>query len=122
MKKTSVQAPVPLLVLLVEDHPVVGRGMKSLLESEGYEVLWAKDTKEARTAYDLRRGEIKKAVLDGSMAGTSGDTTVPLIEYMKADGFGGLMLATSGLDYLVEEMMAAGCTAHCLKMDFLKHL
>jgi len=110
------------LVLLVEDHPIVGNGMKSHLEAEGYEVIWAKDTKEARTAYDLRKGEIKKAVLDGSMAGTSGDTTVPLIEYMKTDGFEGLMLATSGLDYLVKEMMIAGCTDHCHKMDFLKHL
>ena len=110
------------LVLLVEDHPIVGKGMKSILESEGYEVIWAKDTKEARAAYDLHKGEIVKAIFDGSLAGTSGDTTVPLIEYMKADGFGGLMLATSGLDYLVKEMMAAGCTDHCHKMDFLKHL
>lgn len=110
------------LVLLVEDHFMCGRGMKTLLELEGYEVIWAKDTKEAREAYDLRKGEIAKIILDGEMTETSKDTTIPLIEHMKADGFKGLMLATSSLDSLVREMMKAGCTAHCHKTDFLNHL
>lgn len=110
------------LVLLVEDHHVVGENMKKLMEYEGFEVVWATNTPDALKAFDSRKDQLAAIILDGYLESTSGDTTIPLIGYMKTKGFKGYMLATSGSLEMRREMMKAGCTDHCPKEHFMSHL
>lgn len=49
-------------LLLVEDDPVLGRGLQLNLELEGYKVDWSKDLATARTKFDST--EYKMIILD----------------------------------------------------------
>ena len=109
-----------LLVLLVEDHDINGRYMKELLECEDFEVIWTKDLKTAEEAYKLHKNDLKAIILDGHLDVRT--NTLPLIKYIKDDGFEGLMLATSEDPILRIDMMKEGCSAHCFKRHFLHHL
>jgi CheY-like chemotaxis protein len=110
---------VKKLVLLVEDEKIVGGGMKGLLEICGLEVIWVRDSPSAFKTYDDRKLEIEVIVLDGYLEKTSKNTTIKFIEYVKADGFTKAIIATSTSELLVKNMMRAGCTDHCKKMEIL---
>jgi DNA-binding response OmpR family regulator len=45
-------------LLLVEDDPVLGRGLNINLEAEGFEVSWSRDLKSAAEAYQLHAPKI----------------------------------------------------------------
>jgi DNA-binding response OmpR family regulator len=110
------------LVLLVEDHQSTGENMKLLLEYEDFEVIWATNTLDALKAFDSNKDQLTAIVLDGYLENTSRDTTIPLIVYMKAQGFSGYMLAASSSSEMRREMMVVGCTDHCPKEHFLSCL
>ena len=110
------------LVLLVEDDQFTGENMKALLELEDFEVILATNTPDSFKAFDLNKDKLTAIILDGSMEKTSGNTTIPLIEYIKAQGFGGYILAASSSPVMRMEMMVAGCNDHCPKAHFLTHL
>jgi two-component system response regulator RegX3 len=57
-------------ILLVEDERSIAEGLKISLESEGFQVGWAKDGNEALTAWERARPDL--IVLDLMLPGISG--------------------------------------------------
>lgn len=57
-------------VLLVEDDPVLGRGLQVNLETDGYQVSWAQDLASAREAYAA--GKFDLVLLDVGLPDGSG--------------------------------------------------
>jgi two-component system response regulator RegX3 len=57
-------------ILLVEDERSIAEGLKISLEAEGFQVAWAKDGKEALSAWEWARPDL--IVLDLMLPGLSG--------------------------------------------------
>jgi len=57
-------------ILLVEDERSIAEGLKISLEAEGFQVAWAKDGKEALSAWEWARPDL--IVLDLMLPGVSG--------------------------------------------------
>jgi two-component system, OmpR family, response regulator RegX3 len=57
-------------ILLVEDERSIAEGLKISLEAEGFQVAWAKDGKEALSAWEWARPDL--IVLDLMLPGMSG--------------------------------------------------
>jgi two-component system, OmpR family, response regulator RegX3 len=57
-------------ILLVEDERAIAEGLKVSLESEGFQVAWAKDGNEALSAWERTRPDL--IVLDLMLPGVSG--------------------------------------------------
>jgi len=111
-----------LLVLLVEDHEKLGKSMREVIKSYGFQVIWCRDSVSAQETYDTQKEKLFAVILDGHLNDTSKDDTLPLIKHMVDDNFQGFMIATS-LDPTMEfQMKAAGCTSQCSKMDIIKEL
>jgi Response regulators consisting of a CheY-like receiver domain and a winged-helix DNA-binding domain len=62
-------------ILLVEDERSIAEGLKVSLESEGFQVGWAKDGNEALAAWDRTRPDL--IVLDLMLPGDVWDRGLP---------------------------------------------
>lgn len=64
-------------ILLVEDDPSVGSGLKALLQSEGYETTWVRSAAEVDDAAARMRPEV--AIIDVNLPDGNGIDLVPLL-------------------------------------------
>jgi PAS domain S-box-containing protein len=64
-------------ILLIEDDPSVGEGLKTLLSGEGYETTWVRVAKEACEA--ARRTHPQVAIIDLNLPDGNGADLVPLL-------------------------------------------
>lgn len=107
-------APVPIRILLVDDHAVVRAGLRRLLEShEGMEVCGEAGTgRDAVDMADLKRPEI--VVLDIGLPDGDG---LDMIEAIRAKGRGSRVLVLSMHDEpeRVERSFAAGADGYLVK-------
>jgi DNA-binding NarL/FixJ family response regulator len=110
-----------LRVVVVDDHDVVRRGVRALLESEkGWKVVGEAAT--GPEAVELVRRETPEvAVVDVSMPDTSGlELTRRIHEASPATEV--LVLTVHDSEHVVREVMAAGARGYVLKSDAGRHL
>jgi two-component system OmpR family response regulator len=71
-----------MMILLVEDDPVIGASLQMNLELEGFSVSWAKGIQEANTSFQEKRPDL--VILDLSLPDGYG---MNLCKQLRNDGF-----------------------------------
>ena len=98
-------------VLLVEDDPVLGRGLVVNLESEGYQAHWAQDLKSANTINE--RNQLNLVLLDLGLPDGSG---LQLMQHLRArHGMSGIALSGYGMEIDIQRSREAGFSHHLIK-------
>jgi two-component system cell cycle sensor histidine kinase/response regulator CckA len=108
-------------VLLVDDEGVVLKVGQELLEAMGYQVLTAKDGKEAITVYKKNRDKIDVVVLDMVMPRMGGGKTYDRMKEVNPDV---KVLLSSGfsVDGEASEILERGCDGFIQKPFTMKQL
>lgn len=91
-------------ILLVEDDPVLGKGVKLGLELEGYAVEWARDLRSAKAAHDT--GKFELAILDLGLPDGNGLSFCSMVR--SAGSRMPIVILTAKTD---EDSVVAGLTA-----------
>jgi CheY-like chemotaxis protein len=109
------------MVLLVDDEEIILEVGKELLEGMGYQVLTAKDGKEAVEVYKKDRDEIDIVVLDMVMPNMGGGEAYdrmkeinPEIKVLLSSGF--------SIDGEASEILERGCNGFVQKPFTMKEL
>lgn len=106
--------PGPICVLLVDDHPVVRAGLRSVLDSApGITVAAEADSGEAAVEELAAGGPFGLVIMDVQMPGMGGIAATAQIT--AASGPPVLILTTFETDALVVDALAAGATGYILK-------
>jgi len=110
-----------VLILVVEDEPLIRETARTALESHGYQVVTAADGREALVLYGRHREGIKAILLDLMMPVVDGEAT---LQALRALGCAAPVLATSGLRPTgrVAETLAAEQTTFLPKPYTDEHL
>lgn len=106
----------PYRILVADDHAVVRRGLRALLESQpGLEVCWEASTGTEALEY-VRRGKPDLVVLDLTMPEMNGlDVTRAVREQSPSTSV--LVLTMHFSEELAREVLRAGALAYVLKSD-----
>ena len=91
-------------ILIVEDDPILGRGINLTLELEGYKVVWAKTLAQARES--LTKNEVQLILLDFNLP--DGHGLEFLKEFRKTNSSMAVVILTAQTD---EESVVAGLNA-----------
>jgi DNA-binding NarL/FixJ family response regulator len=113
--------PAPLRIVVVDDHAVVRRGVRALLEShEGWEVV-AEATSGREAVEAVKRHQPEIVVMDLSLPEMNGlDATRQIVrESPKTEV---LVLTMHHSEELAREVLAAGARGYVLKSDADDHL
>lgn len=106
--------PVEIRILLIDDHPVVLQGIRSVITSP-FEVTAAAPSGEAALEI-LRTQDVNLVVTDYELPGLSGASLVRAIRGVQPEA-GIIALSMHDDPSVVREMLQAGCSGYVLKKD-----
>ena len=109
----SVQVPISIRILLADDHPVVRRGLRALLEDEPDLVVAAEARDGAEALRIGLRGGIDLAILDVVMPRLNGLQVAA--EHRRAPEVRTLMLSIHDSERYLFEALRAGARGYVLK-------
>jgi DNA-binding NarL/FixJ family response regulator len=107
-------APAPIRILTVEDHPVFRAGLGTVIGSEQDMLLVAQATNGVEAIVEFRRHQPDITLMDLRLPGTNGTDTLIAIrgEFPLARV---IMLTTSDADGEIKRALQAGASAYILK-------
>lgn len=107
-------------ILIIEDDTLLQETYADILGEE-FTVHTAFTVKDAESLFLLHRNSLGAVVVDACVPGNT-PNTIPLVRYMRAAGFEGPIIATSGDPDFQEELMRAGCSHQSGKAEVIATL
>lgn len=111
-----------LTILIIEDGVEMQNIWKRRLEAKGVTVLSAFNQISAREQIEKYGNNISLISFDGHVPGAVPPTTTLLAQETRANGYTGIMLATSYDAACREQLINAGCTYTVSKDHLVEHV
>lgn len=106
-------------VLVVEDMKSLQGHLKRTLEGK-LEIISALTVEDGQRLFDLNP-DVAAIVMDACVPG-DWPTTIPLVKEIRRKNFTGPMIAISSNSSFRQQLMAAGCSHECDKLETRKKL
>lgn len=102
-------------ILLVDDHAILVDGVKSLLQKEGYNVVFQANSAEEALAF-LKGNETELLITDFNMPGMDGLSLIHTVKVINPS-IKIIVLSMHDEVHLVKEILKAGVNGYVLKKD-----
>lgn len=106
---------VKMKILLVDDHAILVDGVKSLLQKEGYNVVFQANSAEEALAF-LKGNETELLITDFNMPGMDGLSLIHTVKVINPS-IKIIVLSMHDEVHLVKEILKAGVNGYVLKKD-----